>query len=382
MRRRLLLVLALLPCLATVVCFPDLPDPGLVDNLRVLAVRADPATAVMDSWPLPTVTVTALVVDPADEDLSGATHRWWLDLDDSIEGVDMLQAMIPPEPHGPSIVIDPNLMMATADDDDDDQGPLLWVLPLRYRVETADDYREAIKLVYFLTPEATGDDDDSAADDDDTVDDDDDSAADDDDSATDDDDSSAGDDDDSAAGDDDDSAMGDDDDSAMGDDDDSSAVRSAEDNGDEEYPEGYNANPTLLSLTVDGDRTYTAEAGDLPDLAGALDLGAVDPNTGVTLTIEVDDDKELDNVYADLFWTGGCPGLPEPSGPGGGDVSELDECPSGASTWGYGGSAILDDGDPPREFGWFPLSDTGPTHLWLILSDYEGGVTWIELSAS
>ena len=63
-------------------CFPQLPDPLVVDDLRVLAIQADPAVATLTTFPPPAVTVRALVVDPDDPDGTDIEHQWALELGD------------------------------------------------------------------------------------------------------------------------------------------------------------------------------------------------------------------------------------------------------------------------------------------------------------
>ena len=335
MRRRLALPLLLCGALGTQ-CFPQLPDPGVVDSLRVLAVRSDPAVALLDTYPLPTVTVTALVVDPADESLASVTHTWSLELPEELDDLDALQALVPDPPHGPSIEIDLNQMLAgpggqaTLADDD---GPeyLLAGLPLKYRAESADDHREAIKLLYWLVPDFGGDDDDDGT----------------------------------------------------GDDDDSAAARAID---PENPPAGYNENPTLTSLTVNGG-VFTAEGGLIPGPTEPMVVGPISPTEGLRLDLEVADDKDPEDVKADLFWTAGCPGLPL-------DLSTIppsehpkeDECPDDEA-FGFGGSARIYDEDdggfgtdgPARAFGWHPPTGGLAARLFLILWDAEGGQTWQEI---
>lgn len=337
MRRRLALPF-LLAALLSLQCFPQLPDPGLVDSLRVLAVRADPAVAVLDTFPLPVLTVTALVIDPADETLGSVTHTWTLDLPEDVEGVEQLQAMVPDPPHGPSIEIDLGAMFggaatdgqtATAEDGDEYLGAFL---PLRYRAETTDDHREAVKLVSFLIPDYSGGDDD---------------------------------------------ATGDDDDSA-------SAARAID---PEDPPAGYNENPVLASLTINGG-VFSAADGLLPGPATPMLVGPVAPDVGLRLNLEITDDKDPNDVDVDLFWTTGCPGLPP-------DLSMIPpnqhpkegECPDSES-FGFGGSASLDEGDggggfgedsPSRAFGWHPATADQAARLFLVLMDAEGGQTWQEI---
>jgi len=375
-------------------CFPELPDPGYVDNLRVLTIQADPAVAMLDTYPMPTIQVTALTVDPADEDLSESTHLWSLDIDESVEGAEQLMQIIPPEPHGTQIVLDPATMFGKG------EAYVPWILPLRYRVENGDTVREAVKLVSFLFPDYDPGDDD----DDDTTGDDDDSAGDDDDSAAgDDDDSAAGDDDDSAAGDDDDSAAGDDDDSAAGDDDDSAQPPppGGQDTADDDdsaddtiHPEGYNENPVMVSLVLDtgGDVITVAEA-DL-SIDSPIAVSGVNPDDGLRITVELRDDKDVEDVGADLYWTDGCPNLWSEmgldlgggKGPGSEEGTPGEDCPP-VDSFGWGGSAVIagedkEEEDADRELGWTPLDDTGDTRLFLILLDGEGGQTWQEIRVS
>ena len=336
MRRRLTLPLLLCGLLGTQ-CFPVLPDPGVIDSLRVLAVRADPAVAVLDTYPLPTLTVTALVVDPVDETLASVSHSWILDLPGDIEGVEQLQAMVPNPPHGTSIEIDLNAMFSGAAAGPSavaaEDGPeyLIAALPLRYRAETADDHREAVKLVSFLMPDFSGDDDD-----------------------------------------------------ATGDDDDSAAARAID---PDDPPTGYNENPELASLTINGG-VFTAVDGLIPGPSTAMVVGPVSPAEGLRLDLEVTDDKDPDDVSADLFWTAGCPGLPldlsmiPPS-----EHPKEGECPENDS-FGFGGSATLGEGEssgfggddgPARAFGWHPSSEGLSARLFLVLRDAEGGQTWQEI---
>ena len=77
---------ALLAC-ALSGCFPQLPDPLVVDDLRVLAIQADPAVATLTTFPPPAVTVRALVVDPDDPEGADIEHHWELELgDEDFEG--------------------------------------------------------------------------------------------------------------------------------------------------------------------------------------------------------------------------------------------------------------------------------------------------------
>ena len=384
-------VLLAASCLGS--CFPELPDATLVDNLRVLAVQSDPATANLLAFPPPLVTVTALVVDPDDPELSDATHTWSLELPEGVdsEGLEGLQRLLPTEPHGTTLVLDFSVGFAR---DDEDLLPELTegILPLRYEVETPRDNRAAVKLVRFLLPDL-GDDDDSAGDDDDSAGDDDDSASsarsDDDDSAGDDDDS-AGDDDDSA-GDDDDSAGDDDDSFPWGDDDDGFPWGDDDDSALPENPWGavpeINQNPEIVSIRI-GEQSFPAEGTQLPGVNAALLIGDV-PEAGVTLSVEVADDTDLAALNVELFRTAGCPNLkPEESDngrrPGIGSPGAANDDPCGGEESGgfsFGGGGDEDADLSIREFAWRPLpgESSAGARLFVILRDESGGQTWQEL---
>jgi hypothetical protein len=139
-------------------CFPELPDELLIADLRVLAVRVDPATARLDQWPPPTITLSALVVDPEDEELADVTHTWRLELGDEAEGLD---GLIPEGPWGASVTL--NLGALFARDVHLQPG----ALPIGYTASNDTTHRDAVKLVHFLFPEEPGDDDSAAAGDDD-----------------------------------------------------------------------------------------------------------------------------------------------------------------------------------------------------------------------
>ena len=342
-------------------CFPELPDETLVDNLRVLAVQSDPATANLFSFPLPSVTVTALVVDPEDPDLADATHTWTLELPEGADAevAEQLQRLLPPQPHGPSLVLD--FAAGFARDDHDSLPELVeGILPLRYEVETPRDQRSAVKLVHFLLPEL-GDDDDSAGDDDD-------SAA-----------FPWGDDDDSAA-----FPWGDDDDSAAfpwGDDDDSS---SSEDEAGS-LQEG-NRNPEIVSITV-GEQVFSAQAGQLPGIVGPVLIGAVSED-GISMSVQVGDDADLEALSVEVFRTAGCPNLkPEGGlrdGPPGGpaaSASDSDPCGDESGGFGFGGDSDEEVDQSIREFAWRPLPGAASSgaRLFVVLRDEDGGQSWQEL---
>ncbi len=309
-------------------CFPELPNQYEITNLRVLSVKADPANLRLDQWPLPPITMRALAVDPLEPELDGVEHTWELELPDDFEGAEDLEALIPDGPYGTELEIDLSVLFG-ARDTTWTQG----LLPLRYTAANAELTREAIKFAYFLVPEIDlGDDDDSAGDDDD----------------------SAGDDDD-----------------VPGD-------------PDDEIPEGYNENPTLVSLTI-GQTTFTAADGTLPGEAAPLFVGTVDRDDGLRLEIEVGDDKNRSDVDAELYWTHGSPGLPNNSpfadfegGPSTDEDDDDDEDSPYTSR-----SASLEEGflTPNRNFGWTPPGDLPdvPIRLFLVLVDDNGGQAWQEI---
>ena len=395
-KRALSLVCTALLGASVTSCFPELPDATLVDNLRVLAVQSDPANANFASFPPPVITVTALVVDPGDEDLSEATHTWSLDLPEDVD-LSELEGLLPEGPYGTQLVVD--LFGRTArDEEPSDFGLVEGVLPLRYRVETPGDHREAVKLVSFFLPDL-GDDDDSGDDDGvfGPVGDDDDSAGDEDDSSEDDwggfgdDDGSAGD-DWGGFGDDDDSAG--DDWGGFGDDDDASGDDWGDLGGDDEEEEEVglaaliNENPRILSIQIDGGTALTAEAGQLPGLDGPLYIGEVSED-GSTLTVVVDDDEDEEELDVQLYRTRGCPNLkPEEDDEGpwqgvGGGPPSADDDPCAVDDGGtWSGFSSDEDVDwTLRDFEWRPLpgeSSVG-TRLFLVLRDERGGQSWQEL---
>ncbi len=132
-------------------CGSDAYNPWHLQELTAFAIQTDPATAVLGQLPQPPITVTALAIDPADPDLSGATHTWWWDIEDGVEGAELLTAMLPDGPHGPSIELDPTALA------------LYWAspeetvtasLPLHYRVEATGEAFDAVKLVTLIAPAA------------------------------------------------------------------------------------------------------------------------------------------------------------------------------------------------------------------------------------
>ena len=323
--RRILIAMVLL--LFTTSCFPELPDRTLVTNLRVLAINVDPATASLATWPPPVITVTALTVHPTD-DLDDATHTWSLDLPEG-EDWEALQALLPEGPYGDSVEIDLGVFFEQRDTQIEF---IQAVLPLTYLAETDDDHREAVKLVYFLMPDFSGDDDDSA-----------------------------GDDDDSAA---------------------------PEDPGPPPATEEEltNLNPTITSITV-GEQTWTAAAGELPGIGEPLYIGPIDED-GAIIAVGVDDDEPAEDLGLTLYRTAGCRNLPpgaveDGDGRWGGMMGGFGKSddPCGDEVYrvpGYG------DDDPDwlaREVAWRPLEGetSDGVRLWLVLQDPEGGQVWQEL---
>ena len=360
-RLALRLSAVLLAGTSVVSCFPELPDSTLVDNLRVLAIQSDPATTNLSSFPLPSVTVTALVVDPEAPELGDATHTWSLELPEEADSgsIDDLQRLLPTGPHGPTLVLDFASGLAR---DGEETLPELTegILPLRYEVETPRNQRAAVKLVHFLIPDL-GDDDDSAGDDDDL----------------------SGDDDSSSF------PWGDDDDSSSfpwGDDDDSSSLV-----GSSDPEEAFNRNPEIVSIDI-GDQSFPAEGAQLPGINAALLIGTVG-EAGVSLSIKVADDTDLETLDVTLFRTAGCPSLkPEDSGGGGwlggsagGNAGASGDavCEEEDSGFGFGfGGRDDEDGDPStREVAWRPLpgESSAGARLFVVLRDEGGGQTWQEL---
>ena len=324
--KRLITILLLL--LGTASCFPELPDRTLVTNLRVLAINVDPATASLATWPPPVITVTALTVHPTDEELDDATHTWSLDLPEG-EDWEALRALLPEGPHGHSVEIDLGVFFEQRDTQIEF---IQAVLPLNYLVENDGDHREAVKLVYFLMPDFSGDDDDSA-----------------------------GDDDDSAA-----------------------PVDPGPPPATEE--ELTNLNPTITSITV-GERTWSAAAGELPGLHGPLYIGPIGED-GAIIEVGVDDDEPTGDLGLTLYRTAGCRNLP----PG---IEEDGKGRFSSMMGGFGDSddpcgddvhrvPRWDDDSPDwttREVAWRPLEGetADGVRLWLILQDQEGGQVWQEL---
>ena len=142
----LLVVLSLL-----VGCFPSLPEERVVDNLRVLAVNVDPAMAVFDVQPPPLITVSALVVDPSDEELSEVDFTWSFDLPEGSE-FEALDQLLPPTPHSDSISLNLGPVFAPPPGGGGSPDTLQAILPMRLAVVSPEDHRDTIKLVHFVVP--------------------------------------------------------------------------------------------------------------------------------------------------------------------------------------------------------------------------------------
>jgi len=332
-------------------CFPQLPDPLVVDDLRVLAVQVSPASVLLSSQPLPKVTVRALTVDPEDPEGRTINHSWGLALGAAdFDGIERLEALLPKDATGPEIELDFSALFA--------RDEVVWTLgrlPLEYFADNGQLVRESIKIVNFLTPElqVSGDDDDSA---------------------------SGG------------CSVGDDDDSAVdgppfggggfpgGDDDDSAPFGgfSGSDSGASlptELPEDWNANPTFTRIERVGAQSWSVEEGTLSGPTEALYVGEVSSDTGLHLRIEVSDDQPTSLLSVEMFRTTGRAGLPDP------DADPEDENQDSTANFGSGDSPVLDDELIPREFGWTPFRDANERNprLFLVLRDREGGQTWQEI---
>lgn len=160
-------------------------------------------------------------------------------------------------------------------------------------------------------------------------------------------------------------------------------------------PDGYNENPVIVSLTFDEERVFTAADGQLPGIGAPLYIGDVAEDQWLRIAVEVADDKDPADVWADLYWTDGCPGVPVPdAAPGGAggpalggepaDALPVDECPAVEFGDSFGGTAGLKpeaDSYVYREFGWYPTTAMGPqtARLFVVLLDIGGGQTWQEI---
>jgi len=147
---------------------------------------------------------------------------------------------------------------------------------------------------------------------------------------------------------------------------------------------GDDGNPRLARLEVD-DRSWGPE--DLPTDGRPLEIGEVEDGEGIVIKIAVAGGANPATTQATLFWTRGCPGLPELF-----DVSDADSeaCPdslidsvAGDSADAYATFYGVEDPDdaPRRQFGWFPWRDAPDreTRLFLVLLDEAGGQSWLEL---
>ena len=329
-------------------CWPTIPQEGALKDLRVVAIQQDPAVAVLDRFPFPEVTLTALVVDPRDPDLDTATHTWALDIPDDFDGAELLDELIPDGPHGSAVAIDfsgllggardaitpPDFLPAT------EYGPGL--LPITYVVENATRNREAVKFVNFLVPDFEN------------------------------------------------------------------AVTPAF--GPVGYrpvdvynealgttptvPEGWNANPNIIKIIVnEGDATFEGEQITLG--LSAIDLGTIAGGDGLRLDVEVEDDKPAPDVNVQLYWTHGSPGLPSGEDDGGGGfggggfggggsgcVEPAADDPEAQDGEGFGGGEDLSETlQPNRAFGWTApcVVNAGVMRLFLVARDESGGVSWQEL---
>jgi len=193
-------------------------------------------------------------------------------------------------------------------------------------VETADDHREAVKLVHFLMPDFPGDDDDSAGDDDDSAD------------------------------------------------------------PDEALPtreELTNVNPSFTWITV-GDQTWTAD--QLPGLDEPLYIGPIGEE-GQIIEVGIDDDEQAEDVWVGIYRTAGCPNMPPESGltddrgfMGGFGFGDSDD-PCGEGVHREPNRRTDDPDWTVREVAWRPLEGetSEGVRLWLLMWDDEGGQVWQEL---
>ncbi len=244
--RRLSPIPSALLCCLCLSCSSEAYNPWLLQELAAFAIQTDPATTVLDTLPQPPITVTALAIDPADPTLSDASHSWWWDIGDDVEGADVLTSMIPDGPHGPTVELDPTALT------------LLWAspeetlsasLPLHYRVETAEAEFDAVKLVSLIAP-APDEWEDS----------------------------------------------GDDDDSAEGD----GSAR----------PEGYNENPRITALSINQDVEIVDDQGSVLGIHTPVLVPSAEPDVGLHIRIRVEDDKDPGDTFGYMVWTAGCARLP------------------------------------------------------------------------
>jgi len=312
---------AVLAC-AVAGCFPQLPDPLVVEDLRVLAIQSDPAVAALTGFPPPAVTVRALVVDPDDVEGADIEHHWRLELgDEDFDGREQLETLLPEGPYGDRLTVDFAALFA-------ERNEIEWSfsqLPLGYDATLGELKREAVKLVPFLIPQIEVPDPPGGTGD---------------------------------------------------------PVAGPflpfpqgppEPTEPPELPEEWNANPVLTELSrVDGE-TWTLEDGTLPGPDAPLYVGPVTAEEGLHFFIEVADDTSTSRLSVELFRTTGRPGLPDP------EEEEPDR--ENLANFGNLGSPVLDDELEPREFGWTPWSDGDEreARLFLVLRDSRGGQSWQEI---
>ncbi len=340
-------------------CFPSFPDEGAVKDLRVLAIQQDPAVAVLDSFPFPEVTLTALVVDPLDADLETSTHSWTLELGDDFEGGELLEGFIPEGPWTESVALDFSGLAGGAGARDEITPPDFLpateygagLLPITYVVDNGERHREAVKFVNFITPDfensvspAFGPEGYRPVD-----------------------------------------------------------VYNEALAAEQVVPEGWNANPNFLKITInEGEQFFEGE--QITQGLSAIDIGTVVGGEGIRFDVEVEDDKLADDVDVDIYWTHGSPGLPFSEdddddgggfggGFGGGGAGASSDCvepkagdPEAQDGEGFGGGADISSGmfQPDRAFGWTaPCAvNEGPMRFFLIARDDDGGVAWQELRVS
>jgi len=332
-------------------CFPTFPDEGAIKDLRVVAIQQDPAVAVLDTFPFPTVTLTALVVDPTDPELDASSHAWSLDLPDDFEGAELLEELVPAAPHTEQITVDLNALAGGVGGRDEITPPDFLpateygagLLPINYVVDNGERDREAVKFLNFLVPDFEN------------------------------------------------AVL-----PAFG----PAGYRPVDAYNEAlantpETPEGWNANPNITKILVnEGEQTIEGEM--LTNGLSAIDIGLVEGGAGVRFDVEVEDDKLAVDVDVQLYWTHGTPGLPqgEEGQPGGGfnatnpdgDPSKCVEPaegdPEAQDSEGFGSGSDLSEGfEPDRAFGWTaPCAvNSGPMRLFLIARDDDGGVSWQEL---
>ena len=304
-------------------CFPQLPDPLVVDDLRVLAIQADPAVATLTTFPPPAVTVRALVVDPDDPDGTDIEHQWALELgDEDFDGRDRLEALLPEGPYDDRLTVDFAALF-------EERSEVEWSftqLPLGYDATLGDLKRESVKLVPFLVPQIEVPDSPEPGGKPVTV-------------------------------------------PAFP----QGPPGPTEPTEPPELPEEWNANPVLTELRRVGGETWTLEDGTLPGPDAPLYVGPVTAEEGLHFFIEVADNTSTSRLSVELFRTTGRPGLPDP------EEEEPDR--ENLANFGNLGSPVLDDELEPREFGWTPWSDGDEreARLFLVLRDASGGQSWQEI---